>query len=107
MTRCASLFWRNLTVLNVLGNVMYSVVVPTRRDVKQILPTILALVKQDFLAEKIIILLDKHLSKDELSEYKQNIKDNISHDHYKKILFISHIDSSFVPKLGVSYVRNH
>ncbi|NOZ44928.1 MAG: hypothetical protein GXP45_07460 [bacterium] len=85
---------------------MYSVIIPSNRSMQQILPTLFALSIQTILADKIYIIIDRKISKEDMEKYKNLLFQELG-DFSKKILLISSIDTSFQVGLGVSYVRNY
>jgi hypothetical protein len=56
---------------------MYSVVIPTRRPVQKILPTLLSITIQSEQPQRVFIVIDKKVEKKELEEYRNVIIENI------------------------------
>lgn len=86
---------------------MYSVVIPTRRPTEKILPTLISISLQTYLPEKVFLIRDTEIKKEEFDDYKKYILEKLWSEFYKRIVFICHLNSSFKPGLWVSYVRNY
>ncbi|MCK9466992.1 MAG: hypothetical protein M0P94_01575 [Candidatus Absconditabacterales bacterium] len=83
-----------------------TVVIPTRPNLENINGIFGSLDVQTFQDFKVVLMIDKVLTKEEFEDLKtlslKGLK-NISN----KIVFVSNINTDFVPQQGVSYVRNY
>jgi len=83
-----------------------TVVIPTRPNLENINWIFWSLDVQTFQDFKVVLMIDKVLTKEEFEDLKTlSLKwlKNISN----KIVFVSNINTDFVPQQGVSYVRNY
>lgn len=83
-----------------------TVVIPTRPNIQNIHWIFWSLDVQTFQNFKVILMIDKVLTKEEFEDLKiQSLKwfKNISN----KIYFVSNINTDFIPQQWVSYVRNY
>ena len=83
-----------------------TVVIPTRPNIQNIQWIFWSLDIQTFQDFKVILMIDKVLTKEEFEDLKiQSLKwlKNISN----KVYFVSNINTDFIPQQWVSYVRNY
>lgn len=83
----------------------YSIVIPSRRFLVDILPTIESISKQTLKPKKVFIILDKSIDKDFLYKYKFELSQNFW-ELFSNIEIVSCVDYDFTPNNWVSYVRN-
>ncbi|MBS8121624.1 glycosyltransferase family 2 protein [Candidatus Vampirococcus lugosii] len=84
----------------------FSVVIPSRGNISKLQDIIESISKQDILAQKVYIIIDKFLSKDEFNVSKYFLSKNIDNNIFGRIELVSNINYNFCPNNGVSYVRN-
>lgn len=84
----------------------FSVVIPSRWNISKLQDIIESISKQDILAQKVYIIIDKFLSKDEFNVSKYFLSKNIDNNIFWRIELVSNINYNFCPNNWVSYVRN-
>lgn len=81
----------------------YSVVIPTKRSFDDVAPLLADIEQQTQWASKVIIVLDKLVSPEEESHYKEQCHTVLEST---PLMLITNNTSDFIPQQGASYVRN-
>lgn len=86
---------------------IFDVIIPTRWDLNVLQNIVESIGKQQLLPNKIHILVDKVLQKDEYNFMQYKFLKILGEDNVEKLNIISNINSDFIPLKWVAYVRNY
>ena len=84
----------------------FSVVIPSRWNISKLQGIVKSISLQSNLPDKVFIVIDKFLSKDEFDVLKYFISKWLSDKFVSSLVFVSNLNYNFLPNNWVSYVRN-
>jgi GT2 family glycosyltransferase len=85
----------------------YSVVIPSNRNIVNVIPTLQSLDSQIIKPDTIYIVYDRILTQPAINEIQEFLSKEFDDDFMTSVELVTHLTYDFRPGQGVSYVRNY